>query len=572
MKRIDSNVNKPWLKHYDNGVPAEISVNKYSSLADYLDKNCKKFANSPAFSNLGYSITYAELDQKSRDFAAYLQNELGLKKGDRFAIMLPNLLQYVIAMFAAIRAGLIVVNVNPLYTTRELAHQLKDSGAKALLVLANFANVAQMAIPNSDVEHVIVTRIGDAFPTIKASIVNFVVRYIKKMEPAWHIPNVHYYRDAQKSGVKMPFNPVDINLYDVAYLQYTGGTTGVSKGAILTHYNLLANIEQLISWVKPFLVENSREVMVTSLPLYHIFSLTVNCWTFFQVGASNVLITNPRDIGAFIKEIKDLKFSTTTGVNTLFNALVEHPDFSKVDFSNLRFVISGGMALQRKVSEKWQKITGVNIVEGYGLTEASPVVSAPPITTERYTGSIGLPLPSTECAVMDDDGEVEQGKEGELCTRGPQVMQGYWNRPDATSKVISKDGWLRTGDIAKMDEKGYFYLVDRQKNMIVVSGFNVYPNEIEEVVSQMPTVREVAAIGIADARTGERIKLFVVKKDESLTKEDVIAHCYKELTRYKVPKDVEFRDELPKTNVGKILHRVLREEVEANQNEPKKTN
>ena len=486
--------------------------------------------------------------------------------------MLPNLLQYVIAMFAAIRAGLIVVNVNPLYTTRELAHQLKDSGAKALLVLANFANVAQMAIPNSDVEHVIVTRIGDAFPTIKASIVNFVVRYIKKMEPAWHIPNVHYYRDAQKAGVKMPFNPVDINLYDVAYLQYTGGTTGVSKGAILTHYNLLANIEQLISWVKPFLVENSREVMVTSLPLYHIFSLTVNCWTFFQVGASNVLITNPRDIGAFIKEIKDLKFSTTTGVNTLFNALVEHPDFSKVDFSNLRFVISGGMALQRKVSEKWQKITGVNIVEGYGLTEASPVVSAPPITTERYTGSIGLPLPSTECAVMDDDGEVEQGKEGELCTRGPQVMQGYWNRPDATSKVISKDGWLRTGDIAKMDEKGYFYLVDRQKNMIVVSGFNVYPNEIEEVVSQMPTVREVAAIGIADARTGERIKLFVVKKDESLTKEDVIAHCYKELTRYKVPKDVEFRDELPKTNVGKILHRVLREEVEANQNEPKKTN
>lgn len=560
-------MNKVWLKHYDKGVPAEISESEYRSLADYLDKNFKKYANSPAFSNMGYSLTYAEIDQKSRDFAAYLQNTLGLKKGDRFAIMLPNLLQYIIAMFGAIRAGLVVVNVNPLYTTRELAHQLKDSGAKALLVLANFAHVAQLAIPQSEVEHVIITRIGDVLPRIKGALVNFVVRYVKKMEPSWHIPNVHYYRQIQKEGAELTFTPVDITPYDVAYLQYTGGTTGVSKGAILTHHNLLANIAQLLAWVKPFLCEDKPEIMVTALPLYHIFSLTVNCWTFFQVGASNNLITNPRDIPAFIKEIKNLKFTTTTGVNTLFNALVNNPAFAEVDFSHLRFVISGGMTLQKAVAEKWKQITGVNLIEGYGLTEASPVVSAPPMTTKNYTGSIGLPLPSTECAVMDDDGEVEQGKEGELCVRGPQVMQGYWNRPDATNKVISHDGWLRTGDIARMDEKGYFYIVDRQKNMIVVSGFNVYPNEIEEVVSQMPEVSEVAAIGIPDSRTGERIKLFVVKKVESLTKEEVIAHCYRELTRYKVPKDVEFREDLPKTNVGKILHRKLREEIEG-RNEP----
>lgn len=555
-------MNKVWLKNYDKGVPAEISSIPYSSLADLLEQNIRKYPDNLAFSNLGYSLTYADIDKKSRDFAAYLQNELQLKKGDRFAIMLPNLLQYIIAMFAAIRAGIIIVNVNPLYTTRELAHQLKDSGAKALLVLANFANVAQLAIPNTDVKHVIVTRIGDAFPFLKAHIVNFVVRYIKKMEPQWHIPGVTYYRQAVKKGASLPFELVDICNEDIAYLQYTGGTTGVSKGAVLTHKNLLANLTQMLVWVKPFLNPHQPEVMVTALPLYHVFSLTVNCWTFFQTGAHNVLITNPRDIGGFIKQIKNLKFSTTTGVNTLFNALLNHPDFRKIDFSNLRFVISGGMSLQKVIAEKWKKMTGVNIVEGYGLTEASPVVSAPPMSNDHFTGSIGIPLPSTECAVMDDDGIVEQGKEGELCVRGPQVMQGYWNLPDATSKVIAKDGWLRTGDIARMDENGFFYIVDRQKNMIVVSGFNVYPSEIEEVVSRMPEVDEAAAIGVSDRSTGERIKLFIVKKQQSLTKEKIIEHCYKQLTRYKVPKDIEFRDELPKSNVGKILHRKLRDEEE----------
>jgi long-chain acyl-CoA synthetase len=562
-------VEKIWLKNYDDGVPAEVNTHQYKSLVDYLENSFKKFSHRPAFANMGYKLTYAEIDQKSRDFAAYLQNGLGLKKGDRFAIMLPNLLQYIIAMFAALRAGLIVVNVNPLYTTRELAHQLKDSGAKALLVLANFANVAQLALPSTDVEHVIITRIGDAFPTIKAKIVNFMVRYVKKMEPSWVIPGVHYFRDVLKAGEKLAFNSVDIGLYDIAYLQYTGGTTGVSKGAILTHHNLLSNIAQLDAWVKPYLNEDKQEIMVTALPLYHIFSLTVNCWTFLQEGAFNVLITNPRDIAGFIKEIKHLKFTTTTGVNTLFNALLSHPEFSKVDFSCLRFVLSGGMALQKKVSERWKALTGLNIVEGYGLTEASPVVSVPPLSVDYYTGSIGIPLPSSECAVMDDDGILPLGKEGELCVRGPQIMQGYWNRPDATAKVISKDGWLRTGDIARMNEEGYFFIVDRQKNMIVVSGFNVYPTEIEEVVSQMPEVSEVAAIGVPDERTGERVKLYVVKNNPELTAKQVIDYCYKELTRYKVPKDVEFRDELPKSNVGKILHRKLREENEAAMAAPK---
>jgi long-chain acyl-CoA synthetase len=564
-------VKKIWLEHYDKGVPAEIDPHKYDSLVDYLDKNLKKFACRPAFSNMGCQLTYAEVDRKSRDFAAYLQTELGLKKGDRFAIMMPNLLQYVIAMFGALRAGCTLVNVNPLYTTRELAHQLEDSGAKALLVLANFANVAQMALPHTQVEHVIVSHLGDALPTLKAKLVNFVVRYIKKMEPRWFISGAKSYSKVMKDGANLTFNEVKVTHDDVAYLQYTGGTTGVSKGAVLTHENLLANIGQLNAWVKPFIDPKEQEVLITSLPLYHIFSLTVNCWTFFQEGALNVLITNPRDIPAFIKEIKNLKFTCTTGVNTLFNALLNDPEFKKVDFSHLKFVISGGMALQRAVAERWKEVTGVNIIEGYGLSEASPVVSATAISTESYTGSIGLAFPSTELAVMDDDGPMALGENGELCVRGPQVMRGYWNRPDATAKVISSDGWLRTGDIGHMTPEGLFYIVDRQKNMIVVSGFNVYPSEIEEVVSQMEQVDEVAAIGIVDEGTGERVKLFVVKKDPDLTIEMIKKHCYKQLTRYKVPKDIEFRDELPKSNVGKILHRILRDEEEAKLNDSPKT-
>ena len=553
-------MDKIWLNSYDQGVPAEIDLAGYNSLTEYLEKNLTDFAPFPAYENMGCVLSFAEIDQQSKAFAAYLQNNLGLKKGDRFAIMLPNLLQYVIAMFAALRAGLVVVNVNPLYTTRELAHQLDDSGAKAILVLENFANVVQMALPKTEVEHVIVTQIGDAYPRVKSVLVNFVVKYIRKMVPKWSIPGAVHFRQVMKKGAAQAFKPVEIGLDDIAYLQYTGGTTGVAKGAVLTNRNMLSNIMQLHAWVKPFLIPGKKEILLTSLPLYHIFSLTVNCWTFLQEGAKNILITNPRDIPGFIKEMSKSNFTTTTGVNTLFNALLNSPDFPKIDFSKARFILSGGMALQRAVSERWKKLTGLNLVEGYGLTEASPVVSVPPMTTESYTGSIGIPLPSTECAVMDDDGEVPQGQEGELCVRGPQVMQGYWKRPEATDKVISKGGWLHTGDIARMDERGYFFIVDRKKNMIVVSGFNVYPNEIEEVISAMPEVAEVAAIGIPDEKTGEKIKLFVVKKDDELTKEKIVTYCYTKLTRYKVPKIIEFREELPKSNVGKILHRVLRDE------------
>ncbi len=553
-------MDKIWLKCYDKGVPEEINLAGYTSLSDYLNKNFQDFAQFPAYENMGFTLTFAEMEQRSKDFAAYLQNTLELQKGDRFAIMLPNLLQYVIAMFAAVRVGLIVVNVNPLYTTRELAHQLKDSGAKAILVLENFANVVQMALPKIDVKYVITTQIGDAYPRIKAALVNFVVKYVRKMVPKWSIPNAVDYRKVMKQGAALNFTPVPTDLDDIAYLQYTGGTTGGAKGAGLTNRNMLSNIMQLHSWVSPFLVPGQKEIVLTSLPLYHIFSLTVNCWTFLHEGAKNVLITNPRDIPGFIKEISKSNFTTTTGVNTLFNALLNSPDFPKLDFSKARFILSGGMALQRSVSERWKKLTGLNIVEGYGLTEASPVVSVPPMTTENFTGSIGIPLPSTECAVMDDDGVMAQGEEGELCVRGPQVMKGYWNRPDATDKVISKEGWLYTGDIARMDENGYFFIVDRKKNMIVVSGFNVYPSEIEEVVSGMSEITEAAAVGIPDEKTGERIKLFVVRKDPELTKEQIKTYCYTKLTRYKVPKDVEFRDELPKSNVGKILHRVLRDE------------
>ncbi len=556
-------MDKIWLTSYDTGVPVDISINEYKNLLDYLAKNVAKYADLPAFANVGVELTYREVDQLSLKFAAFLQNDLHLKKGERFAIMLPNLLQYVIAMFGALRAGLIVVNVNPLYTTRELEHQLKDSGASALLLLENFANVAQLALPNTDIKHVIVTEIGDACSFFKAKIVNFVVKYVKKMVPQWSIPGCHYYRNIIKQSDCHKFTPVAIDASDLAYLQYTGGTTGVSKGAMLTHGNMLANILQLGAWIAPFLKSDQKEVVVTALPLYHIFSLTVNCWFFLGVGGKNILITNPRDITSFVKELARSKFTGTTGVNTLFNALNNNPEFAKIDFSTVRYVISGGMALQRAVAERFAQITGVNIAEGYGLTEASPVVTCTPISTKQYTGSIGLPLPSTEVAIFHDDTELPLGSRGELCVRGPQVMKGYWNRDDATQKMISREGWLHTGDIAYMNEKGYVYVVDRMKNMIVVSGFNVYPNEIEDVVAQLPGVKEVAAIGLPDVRSGEKIKLFIVKNDHALTEKQVIDYCHTQLTRYKVPKDIEFRDELPKSNVGKILHRKLREEEDA---------
>lgn len=565
-------MDKIWLKQYDPGVPTEISLDKYKSLVDYLNQNLKKYASREAFVNLGHSMTYADIDKKSEEFAAYLQTELGLKKGDRFAIMLPNLFQYIIAMFAALRAGLVVVNVNPLYTARELTHQLKDSGSRALFILENFASVAQEALKEVNVEHVIITQIGDGFPCLKAKLINFAVKHVKKMVPKWDIAGVHHYPAAMKIAKNCVFKPVELTVNDMAYLQYTGGTTGVSKGAVLTHGNMLSNVLQLLGWFLPYANPAKQEVVVTALPLYHIFSLTVNCWLFLDTGAKNYLISNPRDIGHFIKEIKDIKFTTTTGVNTLFSALNNHPDFVKVDFSELKYVISGGMALQGAVALRWKEITGVNIVEGYGLTEASPVVSCTPLRNEHFTGSIGLPVPSTDVAIMDDDGNILPfGKEGELCVRGPQVMAGYWQNQEATDNVMFHGEWLRTGDVARIDDKGFVYIVDRKKNMIVISGFNVYPNEIEEVVSQMPQVAEVAAIGVADEKTGERIKLFVVKKDDALTKEEIVNFCYSKLTRYKVPKDVEFMKELPKSNVGKILHRALRDQELKNRQYAKET-
>jgi len=555
-----------WVKQYDAEVPAEVDVDQYESLIPYIEESLQKYAERPAFMNLRHQLSYAEVDKQSKDFAAFLQQELGLKKGDRFAIMLPNLLQYVVAMFAAIRAGLIVVNVNPLYTTRELAHQLKDSGAKALLVLANFAKVAQMALPQTEVSHVIVTQLGDALPFFKASLLNFVVKRVKKMVPRWRIPGAYRYRAALARGAQQSFTPVRSSLEEIAFLQYTGGTTGLAKGAMLTHRNLLANSLQLRAWVDPMLNKDKAEVVVTPLPLYHIFSLTVSCLALLQEGPNNILITNPRDVPTFVNELSRHRFSMMIGVNTLFNALLNDPNFAKIDFSAFRFGLSGGMALQRSVSERWKAVTGVNLIEGYGLTEASPVVSAPPMTTDHFTGSIGIPIPSTECAVMNDDGEVPLGEEGELCVRGPQVMKGYWNRPEATDKMITQGGWLHTGDIAREDKDGYFYLLDRMKNMIVVSGFNVYPNEVEEIVSQMPEVDEVAAIGMADPKSGERVKLFVVKKGLEVTKEQIRTYCQANLTHYKIPKVIEFRDELPKSNVGKVLHRQLRDaEAQAEQ-------
>jgi long-chain acyl-CoA synthetase len=559
-------VEKIWVNQYDTGVPAEIQLGANESLVTYLEETCKKYADLPAFSNLGYTLSYKELDRKTYAFAAYLQS-LGFQKGDRFAIMLPNLLQYVIAMMGALRAGCVIVNVNPLYTPRELGHQMKDSGAKGILILANFANTLEEALPGlPDLKHIMLTEIGDALPFLKATLVNFVIRSIKKMLPANTLQNTLSFRNALKTGSSLKFKKPMIVGDDLAYLQYTGGTTGVAKGAMLTHHNILANTRQIFAMVSPFFGTGREEKMLSALPFYHIFALTVNVWGFISAGISNHLITNPRDVKGFIKEIKNLKFTITTGVNTLFNALVNDPDFAKVDFSHLRYVIAGGMALQGPVAERWEKITGTFITQGYGLTETSPVTSVNPVTLKTFNGSIGLPLPSTEMGIKDDEGKFLGINEiGEICIRGPQVMKGYWQNPEATADLVDSEGWLRTGDIGKMDEKGFFFLVDRKKNMIEVSGFNVYPNEIEDVLMEMPGVKEVAVIGIPDARSSERVKAYVVKSDPAITAEQVIAFCHKKLTRYKVPKEVEFRDDLPKSNVGKILHRLLREEYDRQQ-------
>ena len=550
---------KIWLKEYPAGVPAEIDVNRYASVKQIFEESCTKFAPLPAFLNMGVAMSYAELERQSAHFGAWLQKEKGLKRGDRVAIMMPNLLQYPVALFGVLRAGLTVVNVNPLYTARELEHQLKDSGARAIVILENFAHTFQEMSDRGPVETVITTQIGDLFPPAKRLLVNFVVKRVKKMVPAWSIPGTVRFREVLAAGARHKLEEVQVTHQDVAFLQYTGGTTGVSKGAVLTHGNMVANVVQSSAWLGTGLTAG-QETVITALPLYHIFSLTANCMVFMTLGGRNILITNPRDIPGFVQTLEASGFTVITGVNTLFNALLHAPGFDKLDFSRLKLSLGGGMAVQRAVAEQWKRVTGKPVVEAYGLTETSPAACINPLANTEYNGSIGLPIPSTQISIRDDDGkELPVGEVGELCFKGPQVMRGYWNRQDETDKVLSKDGWLRTGDVGRVDARGYVYIVDRKKDMILVSGFNVYPNEVEDVVMMHPGVRECAAVGVPDEHSGEVVKIFVVRKDPNLTAEELIAHCHKYLTGYKVPKHVEFRTELPKTNVGKILRRELRE-------------
>ena len=551
---------KIWLKHYPKGVPAEIDVNEYASVRDVFEESVAKYAARPAFSCMGKAITFAELDTLSRAFGAYLQG-IGCTKGTRVALMMPNILQYPVCLFGTLRAGCTVVNVNPLYTARELEHQLKDSGAEVIVVVENFAHTVQEVLGRTKVRQVIVTGIGDQLG-LKGIVVNFVLRHVKKMVPAWSIAGAVRLADALMKGRKRSLEKIPLAHDDIAFLQYTGGTTGVAKGAMLLHRNIVANLLQARAWVKPFLDPNQREVVITPLPLYHIFSLTANCLTFMTLGAENVLITNPRDIPGLVKEMGKYKFTSITGVNTLFNALVNNAEFGKLDFSSLRMTLGGGMAVQEAVAEKWEKVTRTPLIEAYGLTETSPAATINPLDLAKYNGSIGLPIPSTEVIIRNDDGkEVPLGQPGEICIRGPQVMAGYWQHPQETAKVLDKDGWFATGDIGTMDPMGLIKIVDRKKDMIIVSGFNVYPNEIEGVVAMHPGVLESAAVGVLDKKSGEAVKLFIVKKDERLTAEEVLEHCRAHLTNYKVPREVEFRSELPKTNVGKILRRELRDEA-----------
>ena len=551
-------MDKIWLeKSYPSGVEFEINPDKYSSIADLFFKYTKQYSSNTAFINMGSSITYQELLEQATAFAAYLQKDLGLVKGDKFAIMIPNLLQYPIALFGPLISGLTVVNVNPLYTPRELQHQLKDSGAKSILILENFANVLETVIAKTDVQQVIITRVGDRLSTVKGAIVNSVIKYVKKQVPSYHLPGAIKFNQAMAKGAALNFTPVNVVGEDLAFLQYTGGTTGPSKGAMLTHRNLIANVEQSNASTKN-VYEVGNEMMVTALPLYHIFALTSNCLCFIPFGGANLLITNPRDMPGFVKELGKYPFTAITGVNTLFNGLLHTPGFDKLDFSTLKLGFGGGMAVQRPVAELWEKVTGTRLLEGYGLTECSPLVTMSPYTQESYNGSIGVPAPSTDVRLIGDDGEeVAIGQPGEMWVKGPQVMKGYYNRQDATDEVL-KDGWLATGDIATVDEEGFFRIVDRKKDMIIVSGFNVFPNEIEEVLVMHAGILEAAAIGVKNDATGEAVKVFIVKKDPNLTEQDVFDHCNEMLTNYKRPKFVEFMVELPKTNVGKVLRKELR--------------
>lgn len=548
----------PWFKNYPQGIAHEINLYDYTSLVDLFETNCQKYAGRVAFENMGVTLTFKQVQELSNHFAAYLQG-LGLRKGDRIAIQMPNLLQFPIAFIGALKAGLIVVNTNPLYTPREMEHQFKDAGISAIVILANFANHLESILANIPAKHIIVTQIGDMLGTVKGALTNFVVKRIKKMVPAYHLPNVIAFNDVLRKGAAMTLNKPEITNQDIAVLQYTGGTTGISKGAQLSHGNLVAHNSMITQWFKPYLSAGKDELIITAIPMYHIFALSVNGVLMFSTGVKNVLITNPKDMKGFVKELKKHKFTILTGVNTLFNGLLNNPDFKNLDFSHLHGAVAGGMAVQDVVAKRWKEVTGTPLVEGYGLSETSPVLCCNPLDGTHRIGYIGLPMPSTEVALFDDNGnKLGQGAEGEICAVGPQVMAGYWQKDN--EGVFFPGGWFRTGDIGIMDADGFFKIVDRKKDMIKVSGFNVFPNEIENVISAHPKVLEVAAIGIPDVKSGEVIKVYIVKKDQSLTEEELKKYCHENLTNYKVPKYVEFRTELPKTNVGKILRRALKEE------------
>lgn len=549
---------KIWQKNYQDGVPLDINPRENNSIPEIMENAFKKFPNLPAYHNMGKTITFSELETESNKFGSYLQNQLGLKQGDRVALMLPNILQYPIALFGILQAGLVAVNINPLYTARELEHQLQDSGARVIVIFANSAHILGKVLEKTDVKHVITTEIGDLLKFPKSLIVNFVIKHIKKMVPDWNIPYAISFKDALRKGDPLKIRPVPNHSEDIAFLQYTGGTTGISKGAILTHGNIVANITQARAWIKT-LVHEGKEIIITPLPLYHIFSLTANCLTYSSIGALNVLITNPKDIPSFVKELKKWDFTAITGVNTLFNALLNNAEFKDVNFKALKVVLGAGMAVQKPVAEAWQKITGKPLLEAYGLTETSPAACMNPVNLPAYNGFVGLPISSTIVSIKDaDENDLPIGEIGEICIKGPQVMKEYWQQPEETKKVMTADGFFKTGDLGFMNEDGFVKIVDRKKDMIIVSGFNVYPNEIEEIVVGHDKVLECAAIGVPDEKCGEAVKLFIVKKEPSLSENELRSFCKEKLAGYKVPKFIEFRQKLPKSNVGKILRRELR--------------
>lgn len=552
--------NHRWFKFYPKGIPHEINPDKYRTLVDMFGESFHKYGDLCAYENIGSRISFRQLDKLSLNFAKFLQHKLNLKQGDRIAIQMPNLMQYPVALIGALRAGLIIVNTNPLYTSREMEHQFKDSGVRAIVILENFAYNLQKIMKNTAIEYVIISKIGDVLGGLKGEIVNLVVKHVKKMVPSYDLPGAIPFKRTIRSEPGYAFKSPDLKSNDIAFLQYTGGTTGISKGAVLTHRNMIANMEQISAWMIPKLIER-EEVVITALPLYHIFALTVNCLAMLKIGAKNILITNPRDMPAFVKELKKQPFSLFTGVNTLFNALLNQPDFVSLDFSRFKVAVGGGMAVQKSVAQKWKEVTGQGLVEGYGLSETAPVLTCNPIDGTERIGSIGIPVPSTAIKILDEDGnQVEIGKAGEICAKGPQVMSGYWEKKEET-EVVFIDGWFKTGDIGIMDEDGFIRIVDRKKEMINVSGFNVYPNEIEDVVASHPKVMEVGVVGVPDEKSSESVRCYIVKKDESLTEEEIILYCKDKLTAYKRPKSVIFKSELPKSNIGKILRRILREEA-----------